>query len=263
MQKKPWLTMLTSILLIGIGVLSLVGNLVFGWAFNVSWPLVILLLGFVFYVLAGRLVKEWPWADLFYIPGSFLLVLGVIFLLNVITGDWSAWAYAWLLLICGSGLGVALANQNARWPKVFTQVGVSSIIGGITLFILFGAISRGRFLLVMAPILLVLSGIALRWLRLDMLLPDRLLRRFKHPGAGVGDSSLAAPDQKALVEPLSARELEVLRWIDQGLSNPEIAEKLSLAPSTVKTHINNIYGKLAVQTRVQALNRAKELGVLH
>ena len=54
----------------------------------------------------------------------------------------------------------------------------------------------------------------------------------------------------------------MLRLIDQGLSNPEIAEKLTLAPSTVKTHINNIYGKLGVQTRVQALKHARELKLL-
>jgi LuxR family maltose regulon positive regulatory protein len=65
-----------------------------------------------------------------------------------------------------------------------------------------------------------------------------------------------------LVEPLSVRELEVLRLIDAGLSNQQIADKLSVAPSTVKTHINNIYGKLGVQTRVQAVTRARELNLL-
>jgi LuxR family maltose regulon positive regulatory protein len=56
--------------------------------------------------------------------------------------------------------------------------------------------------------------------------------------------------------------MEVLRLIDAGLSNVQIAERLTLAPSTVKTHINNLYGKLNVQTRVQALNRAREIGLL-
>jgi ATP/maltotriose-dependent transcriptional regulator MalT len=56
--------------------------------------------------------------------------------------------------------------------------------------------------------------------------------------------------------------LEVLHLIDQGFSNQEIAVKLTVASSTIKTHINNIYNKLGVQTRVQALNRARELGIL-
>ena len=63
---------------------------------------------------------------------------------------------------------------------------------------------------------------------------------------------------RALVEPLSERELEVLRLIAQGLSNAEIAEQLVVGVSTVKKHINRLYGKLGVQTRTQALIRARE-----
>jgi LuxR family maltose regulon positive regulatory protein len=66
----------------------------------------------------------------------------------------------------------------------------------------------------------------------------------------------------SLVEPLSERELEVLRLIAAGLSNREIAEKLFVAVSTVKTHINNIYRKLDVSKRTQAVARARELNLL-
>ncbi len=66
----------------------------------------------------------------------------------------------------------------------------------------------------------------------------------------------------ALVEPLSDRELEVLRLIVAGLSNPEIAEELFIAVSTVKSHVNNIYGKLAVGSRTQATARAQTLGLV-
>jgi len=62
-----------------------------------------------------------------------------------------------------------------------------------------------------------------------------------------------------LVEPLSDRELEVLRLIVTGMSNREIAEKLIIGNGTVKTHINNIYGKLDVKSRSQAIILAKEL----
>ncbi len=65
-----------------------------------------------------------------------------------------------------------------------------------------------------------------------------------------------------LVEPLSTREREVLRLIAQGLSNQEIAERLVVSLSTVKTHINNLYGKLDVRTRTQALARARELKLI-
>jgi LuxR family maltose regulon positive regulatory protein len=65
-----------------------------------------------------------------------------------------------------------------------------------------------------------------------------------------------------LTEPLSERELEVLRLIADGLSNREIAERLVVGTGTVKTHINNIYRKLDVKSRTQALHRARELGLL-
>ncbi|MFN2227266.1 MAG: LuxR C-terminal-related transcriptional regulator [Anaerolineae bacterium] len=65
-----------------------------------------------------------------------------------------------------------------------------------------------------------------------------------------------------LVEPLTEREMEVLRLIAAGLSNQEIAEALVLALSTVKWHINNLYGKLGVGSRTQAVARAQELHLL-
>jgi LuxR family maltose regulon positive regulatory protein len=64
-----------------------------------------------------------------------------------------------------------------------------------------------------------------------------------------------------LVEPLTERELEVLRLIAEGLSNIEIAERLFVGVSTVKKHINHIYGKLGVESRTQALLRAQALNL--
>lgn len=65
----------------------------------------------------------------------------------------------------------------------------------------------------------------------------------------------------ALIEPLSERELEVLRLIGEGISNKAIAEKLYLSLATVKTHINHLYAKLGVENRVQALSRARSLNL--
>ena len=63
-----------------------------------------------------------------------------------------------------------------------------------------------------------------------------------------------------LIEPLSHRELEVLRLISQGLSNHEIGEQLFLALDTVKGHNRKIFGKLQVQRRTEAVARARALG---
>jgi LuxR family maltose regulon positive regulatory protein len=76
------------------------------------------------------------------------------------------------------------------------------------------------------------------------------------------EAELMPSAMDALVEPLTERELEVLRLIVAGLTNAEIAEELFIAISTVKSHVNHIYGKLGVENRVQAVNRARSLGLL-
>ena len=74
-----------------------------------------------------------------------------------------------------------------------------------------------------------------------------------------------APRKKTnqtLLEPLSERELEVLGLVAQGLSNREIAQRLVLSVGTVKVHTRNIYGKLGVGSRTQALAQAARLKLL-
>ena len=66
----------------------------------------------------------------------------------------------------------------------------------------------------------------------------------------------------AMIEPLSPRELEVLRLIAEGLSNQEIADRLFLAVSTVKGYTRTIFDKLQVQRRTEAVACARELGLL-
>ena len=79
---------------------------------------------------------------------------------------------------------------------------------------------------------------------------------------GAGAKGELAPSPQPLVEPLSPRELEVLKLIAQGLSNREIAEQLVVALTTVKGHSHRIYGKLQVQRRTEAVARARKLGPL-
>jgi len=70
------------------------------------------------------------------------------------------------------------------------------------------------------------------------------------------------PSTPALVEPLSDRELKVLRLLTDGLTNQEIAQALFVSVNTVKTHLKNIYGKLGVHNRREATTQAKKLGLV-
>jgi LuxR family maltose regulon positive regulatory protein len=67
---------------------------------------------------------------------------------------------------------------------------------------------------------------------------------------------------EGLMDPVSERELEVLHLIAAGLSNREIADKLFISINTVKTHTKNINSKLDVNSRIKAVAKAKELGLL-
>ncbi len=85
---------------------------------------------------------------------------------------------------------------------------------------------------------------------------DRLLAAFVVPGPQTG------PALPGYLEPLSERELEVLLLIAGGASNQEIADRLYLAVPTVKKHVSNIFGKLNVSSRTQAVAEARALSLL-
>jgi LuxR family maltose regulon positive regulatory protein len=98
---------------------------------------------------------------------------------------------------------------------------------------------------------------------------DKLLAAFeaeKQKSEDKPDLPLAIPeghrDTESLIDPLSQREFKILQLIAQGLSNREIGERLFLALDTIKGHNRKIFDKLQVQSRTEAIARARELGLL-
>jgi LuxR family maltose regulon positive regulatory protein len=92
-----------------------------------------------------------------------------------------------------------------------------------------------------------------------------LLEAFNVPGSSQETIVRLTPSSisnQELLEPLSERELEVLRLIADGCSNSDIARTLFLSIGTVKTHLKHIYGKLEAHTRTQAIARARMLHLL-
>src|SRR6266498_1181452 len=88
----------------------------------------------------------------------------------------------------------------------------------------------------------------------------RLLAAF--PAVDQGTQPSPAPVTFPFNEPLSERELEVLRLLASGASNQEIAEELSIALTTARKHVSNIIGKLGVTNRTQAVSRGRDFGLL-
>jgi LuxR family maltose regulon positive regulatory protein len=94
---------------------------------------------------------------------------------------------------------------------------------------------------------------------------EKLLSAFERAVEKQSPTHPKKPDMiepAAPIEPLSERELEVLRLVAQGLTNNEISQRLVLALSTVKGHNLRIFGKLQARNRSEAVMRARELGLL-
>jgi DNA-binding CsgD family transcriptional regulator len=156
--------------------------------------------------------------------------------------------FVWAIVVLGIALAMAQEGAEQWW-----------------LVLVFG----------LATLALVLAG--------TYLLAARLFNRTARPpvsepgrAAGTaetaGSAAAAADPPSALVapqpatgsplEPLSQRELEVLQLLATGRSNREIATELYVATGTVKAHLNNIFRKLEARSRLEAVTRARDLGLL-
>ncbi len=103
----------------------------------------------------------------------------------------------------------------------------------------------------------VVAGIALLFLLIGFLLSRR------SSTSGTNASEETKIDQRKIEElGISSREYEILQEIAKGLSNKEIAEKLFVSESTVKTHVSNLFTKLDVKRRTQAIQQAKSFKIL-
>jgi DNA-binding NarL/FixJ family response regulator len=103
----------------------------------------------------------------------------------------------------------------------------------------------------------MIAGIALIFFLIGIYLNKRSLQK-----KITLNSSGKIDDKKVSELGISNREYEILIKISEGLSNKEIAEKLFVSESTVKTHISNLYVKLDAKRRTQAIQRAKEMNLI-
>jgi len=124
------------IILIIVGVLALFGRLFTFINWDNAWPLVIVGVGAAFFigmVLGGKS------AGGLAVPGSILVTIGLILLVINATEQWTAWAYAWALIICGIGVGVLINGYWSDLPELRKR-GMDTIRSGLILFLIFGVI---------------------------------------------------------------------------------------------------------------------------
>lgn len=255
----------SGIFLVGISLTLMLVSILPGWSGKADPAIIFFAASAVLVFFLFTAPQDWLWKGWLYIPTALFLSLGIVFLFNALTQDWSAWSYAWLFCFAAIGIGVALAARTATQIPLLYNIGLGVAAGGLALFCLFGAIAGGIFIRIFSILLLGVIGVLsllvtrkkIQWAVWNPISPSESASQ-----SAQSVQAASAPTQQELVEPLSKRELEVLGWIEQGLTNAEIAKRLVVAQSTVKTHINNIYTKLGVETRAQAIHRARQLGIL-
>lgn len=114
-----------------------------------------------------------------------------------------------------------------------------------------------------APVMTQVIAAAIENRRLRCALPTHYLCKFQNVFGPQRVTTNAAPPKPALpLEPLTEREIEMLRLLAQGLSNTEISARSQIALSTAKWHLKNVFAKLDVSTRTGAIARAREMQLL-
>jgi len=165
-------------------------------------------------------------------------------------------------LVLRAQLHAALGNTPASLADIDTALQLAEPEGFISVFVEEG--EALRLLIVGQRARIEKSSIA-RGQRSDQLnYLDRVSAAFPTGASPVASrqSEIKNPKSEILVEPLTPRELEVLRLIAAGDSNQTIADKLVITVRAVKKHTGNIYGKLNVSSRTQAIARARQLALL-
>ena len=261
MDLKKYLPILGG-LLIGISVLLVAASFFPGFTARADPAIVFLSMAATSFLVIYFLPDTLRWKYWMYVPAFFCLTGGLIFLINALTDNsGSSWAYGWMLLVSGIAAGTALAMQLSGYFVRFWKYAIAAAAVSAGLFAFFGmVVGSGAFMRIFSILLLAGQGAFLIYqVRRKQSEPMPADIRHVHDAAP-GPGQIAAGGLP--VEALSKREIEVLQCIDQGLSNQEIAERLIVAPSTVKTHVNNIFSKLGVESRIQAVRRARELNLI-
>ena len=149
----------TGIVLLALGAILIVLNLIPGIRMQQFWPLIFIIGGIIFFLP----VLIWPssrhgLAGLF-IPGTIILMLGLIFLYNTISGDWAVWAFAWMLIPASVGFGIFLGAWIGNWGKGSLQAGLWIGVISLAFFSLFAALFGRIFIKSIGALFLIATGV--------------------------------------------------------------------------------------------------------
>ncbi len=152
-------TLATGIILVLLGVAFIIINLIPGFADGKTWPFIFIVAGIGFLLPA----MIWPasregLAGL-YIPGMIFIVLGGIFLFNVLSSNWGVWAYAWILIPAAVGLGLYSGAIIGKWHEDVRRTGTWMMVISAAVFAFFAAMFGDLLVKSIGAGFLILMGI--------------------------------------------------------------------------------------------------------
>ena len=147
------------ILLIAFGAILFLFSLIPGTWIGQAWPVIFFLIAAGFFLP----VILWPESRTalaaLFIPGSVFVSLGLIFIYSTLTQDWVVWAYAWLLIVAGVGLGTLMASMVGRWGKNSFWAGVWMTAVSTGIFGLLATLFGSPAIKIIGAVLVILVGI--------------------------------------------------------------------------------------------------------
>ncbi len=160
----------------------------------------------------------------------------------------AGWVHERIKILILQALAHKASGQQEEAVAILTQALTLAEPGGYV----------GLFIDEGEPLRQLLQQVAMQGVKIDYA-SKLLAQTATQAQVEMAETAVSPP---SLLEPLSQRELEVLRLLNTHLSSTEIAQELFIAPSTVRSHIKNIYSKLNVHRRGDAVQRAQELNLL-
>lgn len=161
MNKSNRALIIVALYLIMMGVFFTALMLVPGVSLDSAWPTIFIVLGITL------CLPPFIWPSLraglaaLIVPGTMVVVLGLLFQYTVLADDWTAWLYAWLLVPASFGLGLMIASKAGGWSKGVTYFGLGVFILFAVAFGLFATLLGTITMKVLGVVLLILSGIFL------------------------------------------------------------------------------------------------------
>jgi len=159
LKKSNRALVIVALYLILMGILFVTLMFIPGVSLDTAWPIIFVVFGITLFLPAIIWPSSRRGLAVLFIPGTMIVVLGLLFQYSTLMGDWAAWIYAWLLIPASFGLGLILAGKGGGWSRGVSRFGLGIFVLFSVAYGLFAALMGAMFMKALGAGLVVLSGV--------------------------------------------------------------------------------------------------------